>query len=83
MIIITMLTFCCFSTIHQMQRAKKVLSDILRLVDFAIRQVNSALNLPNQQVKFLGESELQTEELLSILFIKMTLGLVTCQLQPP
>ena len=32
--------------------AKKVVSDSLRLVDFATGQVNSVLNLPNMQVKF-------------------------------
>ena len=34
------------------QRAKKVVSHSLRLVDFAIGLVNSVLNLPNGQVKF-------------------------------
>ena len=34
------------------QRAKKVVSDRPGLVDFAIRLVNSVLNLPNGQVKF-------------------------------
>lgn len=33
------------------QRVKKVVSNSWGLVDFAIRQVNSVLNLPNQQVK--------------------------------
>ena len=37
------------------QRAKKVVSDSLGLVDFAIRLVNSVLNLPNAQVKFVVE----------------------------
>lgn len=32
--------------------AKKVVSDGLRLVDFATGQVNSVLNLPNMQFKF-------------------------------
>ena len=32
--------------------AEKVVSDSLRLVDFATGQVNSVLNLPNMQVKF-------------------------------
>ena len=31
---------------------KKVVSDSLRLVDFAPGQVNSVLNLPNMQVTF-------------------------------
>ena len=34
------------------QHVKKA---VLRLVDFAIRLVNSVLNLPNEQVKFLGK----------------------------
>lgn len=67
--------FCFFSPIHQLQHAKKVLSDILGIVDFAIRQLNSALILHDQKVKFFGGIEI-TEEILSILFIKMTSGLV-------
>ena len=35
-----------------MQRAKKVVSNSLGLVDFAIGLVNSVLNLPNGQVKY-------------------------------
>ena len=35
------------------QRAKKVVSDSLRLVDFTSGLVNSVLNLPAWQVKFL------------------------------
>ena len=38
------------------QRAKKVVSDNPGLVDFAIRLVNSVLNLPKGQVSFLGNS---------------------------
>ena len=34
------------------QQAKKVVSDSLGLVDFAIGLVNSVLNLPDGQVKF-------------------------------
>ena len=40
------------------QRAKKVVSDIPGLVDFAIGAVNSVLNLPNGQVKFFEEFKL-------------------------
>ena len=36
------------------QHAKKVVSDDLDLVGFAIGLVNSVLNLPNGQVKFSG-----------------------------
>ena len=39
------------------QRAKKVLSDSLGLVDFAIGLVNSVFNLPDGQVMFYEESE--------------------------
>ena len=41
------------------QRAKKVVSDSLGLVDFVIRLVNSVLNLPEGQVKFFGKFKLQ------------------------
>ena len=37
------------------QRAKKVVSDSQRLVDFAIGLVNFVLNLPDGQVKFFEE----------------------------
>ena len=40
-------------------RAKKVVSDSLGLVDFAIGLVNSVLNFPDWQVIFLGEFKLQ------------------------
>ena len=39
----------------QYQRAKKVVSDSLGLVDFAIELVNFELNLPDGQVKFFEE----------------------------
>ena len=41
------------------QRAKKVVSDSPGLVDFTIRLVNSVLNLPNGQVKYFEEFNLQ------------------------
>ena len=41
------------------QCAKKVVSDSPVLVDFAIGLVNSILNLPDGQVKFLEEFKLQ------------------------
>ena len=41
----------------QRQRAKKVMSDNLGLVDFAIGLVNSVFNLPNGQVMFFEEFE--------------------------
>ena len=46
-----------------MQRAKKVMSDSPGLVDFAIGLVNSVLNLPDRQVKYFEEFDLQTKEL--------------------
>ena len=39
------------------QRAKKVVYDSPRLVDFAIRLVNSVFNLPDEQVMFYEEFE--------------------------
>ena len=42
-----------------LQRAKKVVSHSPGLVDFTIRLVNSVLNLPNGQVKFFEEFNLQ------------------------
>ena len=42
-----------------MQHAKKVVSNSLGLVDFAIGLVNSILNLPNGQVIFRGKFKLQ------------------------
>ena len=41
------------------QRAKKVVSDSLGLVDFAYGLVNSVFNLPNGQVMFFEEIERQ------------------------
>ena len=41
------------------QRVKKVMSDSPGLVDFAIRLVNSVLNLPEGQVKFFGKFKWQ------------------------
>ena len=41
------------------QRAKKVASDSLGLVDFAIGLVNSVLNLPDRQVKYVEEFNVQ------------------------
>ena len=41
------------------QRAKKVVSDSPGLVDFAIRLMNSVLNLPDGQVMFFEEFKLQ------------------------
>ena len=43
--------FVCFF-FYKYQRAKKVLSDSLGLVDFAIGLANSVFNLPDGQVMF-------------------------------
>ena len=51
------------------QRAKKVMSNSLGIVDFAIGLVILVLNLPDGQVLFFGEIQI-TEGLQSILLIK-------------
>ena len=56
-----------------MQRAKKVVSDSLGLVDFAMGLVFFVLNLPDRQVLLFEEIQI-TEELLSILLIKKGFG---------
>ena len=45
-------------TTLQSQRAKKVMSDSVRLVDFAIGLVIFVLNLPNGQVLFFWEIQI-------------------------
>ena len=60
---------------YSIQRAKKVVSDSLGLVDIAIGLVNSVLNLPDGQVKFFLEFKLQ-KNCESSLLIKTVLGLV-------
>ena len=52
------------------QRAKKAMSNNLGLVDFRIGLVNSVLNLPDGQVKFLGGIQI-TEKLRSIILVKI------------
>ena len=47
------------SSLVLMQRAKKVVSDSLGLVDFVSRLVNSVFHLPDGQVMFFEEFELQ------------------------
>ena len=59
------------------QRAKKVVSDSPGLVDFAIELVNSVLNLPDGQVKYVEEFILQKNcEINNILLINKFGGLV-------
>ena len=57
------------------QGAKKVVSDSPGLVDFAIGLVNSVINFPDGQVKFLEEFNLQKNCEINLL-IKTFLGLV-------
>ena len=45
------------SNAYGVQRAKKVVSDSLGLVDFPIGLDNSVFNLPNRQVMFYEEFE--------------------------
>ena len=45
------------SSLVSMQRAKKVVSDSLGLMDFVIGLVNSVFHLPNGQVMFFEEFE--------------------------
>ena len=45
------------SKLYDNQRVKKVVSDSLGLVDFAIGLVNSVFNLPDGQVMFFEEFE--------------------------
>ena len=52
------------------QSAKKVVSNSLGLVDFAIGLVISVLNLPNGQVKYFEEFNLQKNCEINILLIK-------------
>ena len=56
-----------------MQRAKKVVSDSLGLVDFAIGLAFFVLNLPDRQVLLFEEIQI-TEELLSIRLIQKGFG---------
>ena len=57
------------------QRAKKVVSDSLGLVDFVIGLVNSVFDLPDEQVMFLSNSN-KGRTVKSILLVKKLLGLV-------
>ena len=51
----------CFLLCHKLnQRAKKTVSDSPGLVDFVIGLVNSVLNLPDEEVKFLRNSNFRT-----------------------
>ena len=64
------------------QRAKQVVSDSPGLGNFAIRQVNFELNLPDRQVKFFEEFKLKKNcEINSLIktfleLVEVTFGLV-------
>ena len=64
------------------QRAKKVLSSSPGLVDFAIGLVNSVSNLPDGQVMFYEEFELQKNKKFWGL-VEMTTGLVNASFSLP
>ena len=57
------------------QRAKKLVSNSLGLVDFAIGLVNSVINLSNGQVEFFEEFKLQKNREINLL-IKTFVALV-------
>ena len=71
------------------QRAKKVVSHSLGLVDFAIGLANSVLNLPDWQVKYFEEFSLQKnceinsthQKILGL--VEMTFGLVNVSFSLP
>ena len=58
-----------------LQCAKKVVSDSLGLVDFAMGLINSVINLPDGQVNFFEEFKLQKNCEINLL-IKTFWGLV-------
>ena len=72
-----------------MQRAKKVVPDSPGLVDFAIRLVNSVINLPKGQVKVFKEFKLQKNREINLLvttflgLVKMMFGLVNVSFSLP
>ena len=79
-----------FSAFYKIkQRAKKVVSDSLGLVDFAIGLVNSVPNLPDRQVKFFEEFRLQKNWEINLLvktflrLVEMTFGLVNVSFSLP
>ena len=75
--------------VFMLQRAKKVVSDSPGLVDFAIRLVNSVINLPDRQVKFFEEFKLQKYCQINLLIktffglVEMMFGLVNVSLSLP
>ena len=57
-LLILLLNFVLFIIASMRQRAKKVMSDIPGLLDFAIRLVIFVLNLPVEQVPFFGKIQI-------------------------
>ena len=71
------------------QRAKKLASDSPGLVDFAIRLVNSVLNLPDGQVKIFEEFKLHKNCVINPAYqndfgaiVEMNFGLVHASYSP-
>ena len=50
-----------FRAQSSLQRAKKVVSDSPGVVDFALRLLNTVLNLPDGQVNFFGKFKSQKD----------------------
>ena len=77
------------SVLFSRQRAKKLASDSPGQVDFAIGLVNSVLNLPDGQVKYFEEFNLQKnceinsthQKILGL--VEMTFGLVNVSFSLP
>ena len=75
--------------VNSVQRAKKVVSDSPGLVDFAIGQVNSVINLPDWQVMFFEEFHLQKNCDINLLIktfldiVEMMFGLVNVSFSLP
>ena len=65
------------------QRAKRVISDALGLVDFAIGLLNSVLNFPDRQVKYFDEFNLQKNFEVMGAQVEMTFGLINASFSLP
>ena len=84
------LVLCVFSRNNMAsQRAKKVVSNSPGLVDFAIGLVNSVINLPDGQVNFFEEFNLQKNCEINLLIktfcgqVEMIFGLVNVSFSLP
>ena len=71
------------------QHAKKLVSNSLGLVDFAIGLVNSVINLSNRQVEFFEEFKLQKNREINLLIkpflalVEMLFGLINVSFSLP